>query len=358
MSKTIYSEVYNPNGNLLFTIDQLNNAKIDDKELMVRCLRCGQIFYISKRQYWSFLKGHIKLKYCSSQCSKAPKSPKVTKPCLNCGKMVTKYAKEAERHPNFFCCKSCAASYNNRKRIYTHKAHSKSAKKRKRICTVCGQHVCDRPEVCKGNWLRSQQSISRIKSIGFDITTIGSQRVYDEYDRFRNYIKQLYDRSLSMSDLAKLWKIPNSLTITLLFRWLGIQPRSIQEQRRLTLLYKRDRCTIKSTNYHYQHGWHTTWDNDNVYYRSSYELDYCQILDQHQIKYLMENFKIPYFDSMQHKQRIAIPDFYLPESNTIIEVKSKHTYNRQNMIDKMNAYKELGYRFKLVLEHKEYDYCP
>ena len=37
----------------------------------------------------------------------------ITKPCLFCGKPVTKRASEAKRFPNFFCCRSHAASYNN-----------------------------------------------------------------------------------------------------------------------------------------------------------------------------------------------------------------------------------------------------
>ena len=53
--------------------------------------------------------------------------------------------------------------------------------------------------------------------------------------------------------------------------------------------------------------------------------------------------------------RIAIPDFYLPETNTIIEIKSSWTLDKQNMIDKRNSYINLNYNFKLILEHQEID---
>lgn len=46
---------------------------------------------------------------------------------------------------------------------------------------------------------------------------------------------------------------------------------------------------------------------------------------------------------------------YLPNTNTIVEIKSEYTYDKQNMIDKSNAYKANGYKFKLILEHVEYD---
>jgi len=39
----------------------------------------------------------------------------------------------------------------------------------------------------------------------------------------------------------------------------------------------------------------------------------------------------------------------------IIEIKSIFTLDIQNMKDKVKAYKDLGYNFKLILEHQEVD---
>ena len=102
----------------------------------------------------------------------------------------------------------------------------------------------------------------------------------------------------------------------------------------------------------YKHGWHITWNNKKVFYRSSYELDYCKILDEQNIDYEMENLRIVYWDSELKKFRTAIPDFYLPKSNTIVEIKSIYTYDEQNMEDKVKAYKKHGYKFKLILDKK------
>ena len=52
---------------------------------------------------------------------------------------------------------------------------------------------------------------------------------------------------------------------------------------------------------------------------------------------------------------MAIPDFYIKDENLIVEIKSQFTLNVQNMKDKAKAYKELGYNFKLILEHQEID---
>jgi hypothetical protein len=87
--------------------------------------------------------------------------------------------------------------------------------------------------------------------------------------------------------------------------------------------------------------------------RSSYESDYASYLDKNKIVYEVESLRINYYDSQERKERIAIPDFYLPESNTIVEIKSSWTLDVINMIDKVKAYKENGYNFKLILEHKE-----
>jgi len=104
----------------------------------------------------------------------------------------------------------------------------------------------------------------------------------------------------------------------------------------------------------YKCGWHKTWNCKNVYYRSSYELDYCDFLDENKIDYVMESLKIKYFDSILKKERIAIPDFYLLNTNEIVEIKSDWTYDEQNMKDKIISYKKLGYNIKIILEHKEY----
>jgi len=67
----------------------------------------------------------------------------------------------------------------------------------------------------------------------------------------------------------------------------------------------------------------------------------------------METIRIEYFDTILQSKRIAIPDFYLPETNGIVEIKSSWTYDEQNMKDKVKEYRKLGYDFKLMLNKKE-----
>lgn len=74
-------------------------------------------------------------------------------------------------------------------------------------------------------------------------------------------------------------------------------------------------------------------------------------MDECKIDYEVESLKIKYFDTQKEKIRVAIPDFYIPSLNMIVEIKSEWTYDEQNMKDKVKAYKELGYNFKLIKDH-------
>lgn len=100
---------------------------------------------------------------------------------------------------------------------------------------------------------------------------------------------------------------------------------------------------------------HITWEGTKIYLRSSYEEDYALELDNEKIKYVYEPFKIDYFDEDLKKSRISIPDFYLPDTNEIVEIKSDFTLNVPNLISKFYKYINLGYVPKLILEHKEVD---
>ena len=87
------------------------------------------------------------------------------------------------------------------------------------------------------------------------------------------------------------------------------------------------------------------------------------MLDKEHINYItlsfcstyndVETLRIKYFDSQSYTIKCAIPDFYLIDSNTIVEIKSNYTLDIQNMKDKFKAYQELGYNVKLILEHEE-----
>ena len=98
---------------------------------------------------------------------------------------------------------------------------------------------------------------------------------------------------------------------------------------------------------------HISWEGKEFTLRSSYEKDFALELDERKISYIVEFKRLEYYDTQENKMRITIPDFYLPETNTIVEIKSVYTLKVQNMKDRRDAYIKLGYNFKLILEHKE-----
>ena len=100
---------------------------------------------------------------------------------------------------------------------------------------------------------------------------------------------------------------------------------------------------------------HNTWDGNIVFLRSSYENEYAIKLDSQKIHYEVESLRIGYYDSVQSKYRYALPDFYIPSKNMIIEVKSKFTYKRQNVLEKTKAYIKNGYNVILVLDKVDYN---
>lgn len=256
MSRRIYTEIINPNGNFLFTVDDLNNADSRTKCLPCKCLHCSKIFYISKHDYQLTLheNNNTSYKFCSSKCSTDHNIIRQQLFCEFCGKPITRAPSGISEHN--FCSSSCAAKFNNKGRIHSKESNEK-----------CSKSLLD----------------------------------YYEHKPLNN----------------------------------------LQHQ---TTRFKT--------------GYHTSWEGKTFYFRSSYELDYCLKLDSLQIPYEMETLRIRYFNTRKNREAIAIPDFYLKETNTIIEVKSNFTYIQQDMIDRSSEYKRLGYNFKLVLEHKEYNDCP
>ena len=186
-----------------------------------------------------------------------------------------------------------------------------------------------------------------------NLTRLGFDFDQDPCTEFKKVQSMLYTEyhihGESMLTIMKRFSIPSTRTMDILFRLFDIQSRSFSESQRLALELSR---ATPPTNISYQHIYHTTWYGDVVYLRSSYEQEYALALDQSKTKYLVEHMRIKYYDRDKKTYRIAVPDFYLPDSNTIVEVKSSYWLTEQEMKDKSDAYKALGFKFALYLDHK------
>lgn len=261
--------------------------------------------------------------------------------CAYCGKdkEILRYQWKRSKTQLFFCDNKCSGSYY--KKDYP-----------VQTCKVCGEPKHPNNGICESQFFK--QSVN-LQKIGFDISKIGTKDIFAEYDIIKEKLEKLYYvEEESILTLMKKFDIPSTRTFDLLFKFFDIKARNFSNACHNSL--KHGRLTPGHSNYKYMTGWHTSWEGHEIYYRSSYELEYMKALDEAKISYQGENYvRFEYYDTQMKKMRVALPDFYLPESNTIVEIKSNWTYNPQNMIDKAKAYREAGYNFKLILEHKEVD---
>lgn len=218
-----------------------------------------------------------------------------------------------------------------------------------KICKCCGSHNrnCKRPDICK-NYRRIK---ILIKYFGFNYAAIGTDDVYLEFDKIKTILYDHYwTDNYGLNDIAMKYKIKSFATVQQLFKMFSISFRNLSDAMKNVTLQK-GIFVHSSTNY--KHGWHTTWNNKKVFLRSSYEFDYATELDNLKIDYEVEKLRIPYWSTKLFEYKISIPDFYLPETNEIIEIKSKYFYNPEDINDRFDTYTKLGYKFKLILEHKE-----
>lgn len=229
-----------------------------------------------------------------------------------------------------------------------HESYIKNVKSKPKICKICGNDIhkqpCIRKDICKKQILFP----GLIKHFGFDENKLGSIHAYEEYERIKSIlIEDYYDKELSIRDISEKYN-HKMCNIEKILKSFKIKLRSMSDSVALFIINK----SSHKKNSYFKQGYYTTWDNKQVFYRSSYELDYCKQLDEQKIKYDVEKLKIPYWDTQLLKIRNAIPDFYLPETNEIVEIKGSHQfYNEQNMRDKFKAYKEYGFKVTYILNH-------
>lgn len=203
--------------------------------------------------------------------------------------------------------------------------------------------------VCK----HSKKWFNNLVCFGFNLNLLTSLDVYNEFYRIKDLLYREYiDNKLSISEIKEKYNYKGSIErLVKIFNNIGIPLRKYTEAINNAIL--KGRCKLPEGLNKYQCGWYTTWEGKKFFLRSSYEFDYAKLLDKQKIKYDVENFRIKYWDDKEKRYRIAIPDFYLIDTNTIVEIKSNYTLDIENMKYKFNEYKKLGFNTKLILEHQE-----
>lgn len=289
--------------------------------------------------------------------------------CNECGKEFV-VIEEETKFPikeKYFCSRSCANTRHHTKeqkqkisQTLLNKPQNIKRRNEKQLYKEQHTYFCGSKELDKQNYDISRRHSSKwfkkLIPFGFDITSLYTERIvqehqkvkellYDEYvnnglspkDIYNKYnCQEYFNNSETLLHIFKDWKFPiRSWSAAVVNEWLQGKLKSGKDP------------------IHYQQQWYTTWNGKDVYLHSSFELDYAKELDAQQIDYDVECLRIKYWDTQRNEFRCAIPDFYIPSTNTIVEIKSNYTLDKQNMKDKMKAYLDLGYNFKLICEHQE-----
>lgn len=285
-------------------------------------------------------------RFCSEHCARKfstlnIKKTKVIK-CAHCGKDFVVFARSNKK-----LCDKCSIEIN---------AFSK--KSSILTCRICGQKYFKNTGGCPNEFCKKHnylQISTLIKYFGFDKKFLGTPDVEKEFNRIGKIFYNLYwEQGLSGIEISKIYGYNNPHYFSFkILKYFGIDTRNRKDATKNAILM--GKLKPHEIENQFKSEWHKTWNNKEFFLRSSYETDYANYLDSEKIDYEVELLHIKYFDTTKNEYRCAVPDFYLPETNTIVEIKSNWTLDIQNMKDKVKVYKELGYNFKLILEHKEVD---
>lgn len=268
---------------------------------------------------------------------------------MNCGEEdAVKYSKYSNGK---FCSRKCSRAYSTKEnQAARNEKISKKLKgiyKKTKYCNYChqemkrsegdlGKSVCDG---CK-DWYRY---VTLFKKMGTYKENTSLDKINEET------IKLLLDLYFNQRKSKPLLKAEYNLRENTIYNYFtknGIELRTLSEA--IINSFYTGRKNVNSV-LNYKQGWHETWDGKKVYYRSSYELKYAKELDRKQVPYEMEFKRFLYWNSVENKWRIAIPDFYLPLENKIVEIKSTYSLNEAEMRDKEKEYKKQGYDFELLV---------
>lgn len=352
---------------------RIKKSKLEYLDSSKKCINCDGLIPFDK--YWKTKK------FCSRSCSVSfnnKNSEKVLKSCYFCGCDVLTYGK----HDDFRArCDKCRKEnekiknkvawqktlkkrilngdqINFKKKVRLEKKKEKQVEKRiekekkvrSRICEICGSVFCrSNYGICKSS---KESFLAFIKYFNFDSFALGTRRVFVELNKMKAMLyKDYHTDKMSLPEIAKKYKCKNHIQVLSIFNRIGIVRRSLSES--ISISFLNENRLLPSAFSKYKTGWHVTWEGSKVFYRSSYELKYCQEFDRKKIRYSLEKLRIPYYDSVKKANRTAIPDFYLPDTNEIIEIKSCYTYNEQEMKEKFKSYRNLGYKCKLIVDFEE-----
>ena len=276
----------------------------------------------------------------------------IQKVCPQCG--ITFYTKNKLK---VTCNSSCSNRYFRGHKTINQRRQISNKLTKTRYCkwdgSIINRNIDGNRKVCKKH--KNLYAMRRfLHRLGCNMNKLGTPDIWNEYNNIVNSLfTDYYISMMSLCDLEKKYNINCNLLGFHLPKIFGKPLRNREESARCCFVNRK--IPVNNKPFKYKSGYHIGFNGKQYHYRSSYELEYYKLLDIQKIEYLVEPLYIKYFDTIKNIWRYAVPDLYIPSSNTIIEIKSLYTYDKQNMIDKYNEYKK-QYNFKLILNKVEYEF--
>jgi len=169
------------------------------------CEHCSKIYYKNKNYVLCALKEGLKHNYCTVQCKGLSTVVKHSVTCLQCDKIFEKANSEVRKSPNHFCSKSCAAIYNNKRKV-------KAVKVVKVVKT--NQHILEikqkqkKPRIVKEKKWSLTKATSNICKIFLGITDSDYIITEVEYEKVRTLVNEhLHIDNLSPREINEKYSI-------------------------------------------------------------------------------------------------------------------------------------------------------
>lgn len=336
--------------------------------IMEVCKRCKTKFE-PKPKYKNFCSDKCKFPYVWTDEEKAAIRQRTLNQMRSVGRIPIEDRHYACNHcnkeyrpkylPSTFCSRTCASKHRfldaeKRSRhgmavkasMFAKRGNLPTKKNQLKLCSSCGDAAF------KGIYCTGCKKFALngplFNKLGIDEAITLKERG----ELAKKKLMELYcEEEWSMLDIQRVFKV-NLNTLHKFAKKSGFKIRSVSEGNYMAI--RKGKPIPNATSF--KQGWHTTWEGRRFYYRSSYEFDVCNELDEKKVSYSIESLRIQYYDSQKQKIRTALPDFHLPVHNEIVEVKSEYFFDKVNMQDKFKEYKSRGYDCRLLLEHKKYSY--
>jgi hypothetical protein len=234
--------------------------------------------------------------------------------CKNCGKEFKVFEEESKfpiKGDKYFCCRSCANVRHHTKEqkekiknTLLNKPENIKRRLEKQQYKEGHAYYCGSKELNDQNpdisCRQSPKYFNKFIPFGLDISTLYTENFIDEYYKVKQLLYNEYViNCLSPKDIYDKYNCKeyfnNSETLLHVFKSMNFPIRNYSQAVQNAWFTGNLKCGFIHNQY--KSCWHTTWNNKEVYLRSSYELDYAKELDEQQIDYEVESLRIKYWNT-------------------------------------------------------------